>query len=279
MAFACFPGDGSEESGRTVKDVTPRDVRHAIDFLQNSHGNPCVPDPARYHGKTLSAVKVSDTKERYNIAMGVTDPIEPVNIPLDVYGLSPMASTMAFRLGLSWYIRRTSVAAENSNPFYRNKASNSVYSRWHTGDLRWLGHTTTLGPNGNIFHTTADQHVGSVVIYHGKGAALDPLHIIAFNSYHDAAFVAKEIPSREGLEKHWAAMKKDASNAAPMVSRLPSPFKLETKAGKVDFFCANPEVIAKVAQADGIWEEVVGSFGNVSTGLMSFFAKAAGRHT
>ncbi|KAK0655748.1 hypothetical protein B0T16DRAFT_17756 [Cercophora newfieldiana] len=328
VVFACDPGDGKEPSGRVVKDVAPRDVRHAVDFFTNNHNNPCIPYPDRFPiggelvekqqvqiepKKTddepsttepaakkpkkkknkkkpssltqeppkmefiLPAVKISDTKERYNRAMGVTNPIEPVTIPLINRDQPSWAVTAAFSLGLRWYLRQSSPVSVKSNPFVRDAKSGILYPRWHTGDLRWLGHTTGFEADGQIYCSTADHHVGSVVVFHGHGASIDPLHVLAFNGYLDAAYVAKETPSAEGLRAHWAAMKRDAEKLGmpKRIARVPGPYKMEEKGDRhgPDWVCELPHVLEEAVMAEGVWEEVVRDFGKTSAGLLDGFSK------
>jgi hypothetical protein len=234
---------------------------------------------------TICAIKISDIKERYNIAMGVTHPIDVVTIPVHVPKLTPSAITIAFRLGLNWYLRPTSHLSRQTNPKFFDPKTAQYQTRWYTGDLRWLGNTSCLSPSGNRpYHLTADQHVGSVVVFHGKGAPLDPLHIAAFNNYLDSVYISKGVPSREGLEAFWKDMKNDAKKLGiPMtIQRLASPGNLEEKyAAERDWVCADSarkEKIAEAAKGDQVWVEIVRDVGKLSEVVVHNFAAIANEH-
>ncbi|KAK4447670.1 hypothetical protein QBC34DRAFT_354692 [Podospora aff. communis PSN243] len=282
VVFACDPGTGVKGSCRAVKDVTPRDVRHTIDAFTKKKSAPKKIVPRATAPLTISAIKISDIKERYNIAMGVTHPIELVTIPVYVPGLASSASTMAFRLGLSWYVRQTSDMSRQTNPRSFDPKTAEYQTRWYTGDLRWLGSTTDLSPSGKRhYHLAADQHVGSVVVFHGKGAPLDPLHIAAFNNYLDSVYISKGVPTAEGLEAFWKDMKNDAKKLGipATIQRLASPGNLEEKyAAERDWACtysSRKENIIEAAKNDEVWVEIVKDVGKLNQAITHGFAVIA----
>jgi hypothetical protein len=64
----------------------------------------CVADPARYHEEVISGLRINDPKTDLNIAMGITGVFDSTKVPLSPVYSPDYVITMAFHLGLCWYV-------------------------------------------------------------------------------------------------------------------------------------------------------------------------------
>jgi hypothetical protein len=63
-----------------------------------------VADPAWYHGEVISGLRINDPKTELNIAMGLTAVFDETKVPLSPVYSPDYIITMAFHLGLRWYV-------------------------------------------------------------------------------------------------------------------------------------------------------------------------------
>jgi hypothetical protein len=96
-----------------IRDITPRDVSNIVRLLEMYDCN-CVADPARYGGEVISGLRINDPKAELMLSMGIKDVFHPATVPLDPFYNHDYVITMAFYLGLRWYI---SLFRREDNPF------------------------------------------------------------------------------------------------------------------------------------------------------------------
>jgi hypothetical protein len=84
-------------------DITARDINSIVRFLK-MRGCNAVADPALYNGEVISGLRINDRKGDLNIAMGVGTVFDATNVPLRPLQNTDYVITMAFSLGLRWYV-------------------------------------------------------------------------------------------------------------------------------------------------------------------------------
>ncbi|KAK3341498.1 hypothetical protein B0T25DRAFT_343825 [Lasiosphaeria hispida] len=238
-------------------DMSPRYVRHLADYLFNWDQNACIPFPKRAGVPMLPAIKLSDLADPFNVAMGITQNTQPVKVPRrePFSGVGGnMHITLAFLVGLTWYMRQASPrAVMASMELYKNSevylANLLRLPRWRGLELRWLGNCVSPYVNEDgAWEAMFEQPthlLGSAVVVHGKGAELHPLHLDALERYLDDAFEQKFFPTRDGFAAFWLRYTKECVSLGMMeAAKEPkSPYELEDEGGD-DILGGCTEIVA-----------------------------------
>ena len=96
----------------------------------------------------------------------------------------------------------------------------------------------------------------SVIILHGSGKPVDPLHLSAFNAFFDEVFKEMKEATRDGFVKFWAKYKQ---SQGALAASLPSPYKWEANnlVDRLGFY--NPTFVGDyVREAIAVvWNQIV----------------------
>ncbi|KAK0657966.1 hypothetical protein B0T16DRAFT_502923 [Cercophora newfieldiana] len=176
----------------TLRDITPRDVRHAIDYFRLNTRNPVLTDPTlRFPmSQRVIGLKLADTAQPMASGMGI--PIEPTITEIVAAASLPFAneglSALCHRLGLSWIFRD---AICHSTEF------DWLYDRDKSEDGKGKGKGTVLsGAFRGIYPAPEDIKKDStlklsslmesgdgIVVLHRTGNKMYPHHLRALIEY------------------------------------------------------------------------------------------------
>lgn len=242
IVFACIR---TAEGATRMADITPRDIRRVTAFFtMYREGNPCVHalSPS-YPFKSIRSLMITNVRDAYNKALGFPQEeidVQEVWTPLD----SPHSSypiSLAFGIGLSWYIRRIDTMETDGNRPSPGPKEGDNYRWLGTFNIRtltkWIRHITykdtelpQLDGRGQFTSKRVVIH-GSAVIFAGKRNFINHWHYWAFYNYMDKCRTERIVPSESGFKSFLAA------NCAGGVS----PYQAEEVLGSEDAFAREEE--------------------------------------
>lgn len=206
IVFACIR---TAEGATRMTDITPRDIRRVTAFFTMYRmGNPCVSFFKVYPYQLVMALMISNRQDKYNMKMGLNTAklaMQEIHMPLHSFH-SSYAISLAFAIGLPWYIRHVSpmeTDAEDPGASYSTKAFNCDTA------LRWTRHTTHMNfkalmkHRATSFESTRRFFTGSVVIFSGTLQYVSPFYILAFDCYMEECFNGDIMPSKTGFKSYW----------------------------------------------------------------------------
>jgi hypothetical protein len=142
---------------------------------------------------------------------------------------------------------------------------------WNNGRIRYVSYIYDIqkidqgGGEGSDQSNTNPPEYGpvlvhgafppSVIILHGSGNPVDPLHLSAFNAFFDEVLKEKKEATRDSFVKFWAKYKQ---SQGALAANLPSPYKWEGNnvIDKLGFY--NPAMVENfLREAIGaVWNQI-----------------------
>ncbi|KAK0731558.1 hypothetical protein B0H67DRAFT_549299 [Lasiosphaeris hirsuta] len=265
IAFASDDLECSSDTASAFVDMDPRYIRHVADFFYLWDQNACVPFPKRVRYPILPAMKLSDLSEPFNVAMGITETFQPVWVPEAAPFGGPQQNypmTLAFMVGLTWYIRQASPRAVMESMAAEKRGH--LPRRWKGPKLLWLGNCVALirkeEGDFDMRFLQSNHLVGSAIFVHGKGAALHHFHVDALDRYLDDVYKKRMAPTKEGFAEFWTRYVEKCVGLGIMeAGKEPkSPYELEE--GSEDILGCNTEYVASLIKTHPrqIWAGIVG---------------------
>lgn len=206
IVFAC---NRTAEGATRMADITPRDIRRVTAFFtMYREGNPCVSFFQVYPSQLVMAVMISDPQDKYNMEMGLNNPnvaMREIHMPLRSCH-SSYAISLAFVIGLPWYIRHISPMKNDAEG---TGVSGSTMAFNCDTALRWIRHTTHMDftaleiDQSTFFDSTRRFFTGSGIIFSGTLQYVSPWYILAFDCYMEECFNGDIMPSKTGFKDYW----------------------------------------------------------------------------
>lgn len=95
----------------------------------------------------------------------------------------------------------------------------------------------------------------SVIILHGSGNPVDPLHLSAFNAFFDEVFEKKKEATKDSFVKFWVKYKQ---SQGALAGSLPSPYKWEASnvIDRLGFY--DPDFVGNYVRAaiTEVWNDI-----------------------
>ncbi|RKU43804.1 hypothetical protein DL546_006097 [Coniochaeta pulveracea] len=203
-----------------------RDYRTFIYYIQNRRINPCVHDPYSVPCTVVPALRIVDVNDPFNRAMGLTEPTDRVFVR--VHHVNPaMVLTLAFLVGLPWYIRDGNTLEHVARP-------------WQGMDLRFFSRVTVCLPekgglvdeNGQALKEYCAQtydmaYSGFFVLLHNRDAPILEHHVLAFTKYLQFCVEGRLVPSKKDFQKYWNAYKAVKVQHGVSMDGMHSPYAMD----------------------------------------------------
>jgi hypothetical protein len=210
----------------TVVHSSLRDYRTFIYYIQNRRINPCVHDHDGIPCTVVPATRIVDLKDPFNQAMGITNPTDRVWAP--VRHMNPaMVWTLAFLVGLPWYIRDGNTLEHAARP-------------WQGMDLRFFSRVTVCLPNqGGLvdedgqalkeyYTQTYDMtYSGFFVIVHNRDMPILEHHVLALIKYLHFCVDDKLVPKKKDFQKYWNAYRTVKVEYGENMDKVHSPYEID----------------------------------------------------
>jgi hypothetical protein len=203
-----------------------RDYRTFIYYIQNRRINPCVHDPDSVPCTAVPATRIVDLQDPFNQAMGLTKPIDRVWVRL--HHMNPaMVWTLAFLVGLPWYIRDGNTLDHAARP-------------WQGMDLRFFSRVTVCLPNkggvvdedGQALKEFCEQtydmtYSGFFVVVHNRDMPILEHHVLALIKYLQFCVDDKLVPRKKDFQKYWNAYKAVKVEYGESMDSVHSPYEID----------------------------------------------------
>ncbi|OHF04133.1 hypothetical protein CORC01_00472 [Colletotrichum orchidophilum] len=218
---------------KSPRDVSVRDIRHAIDCHVLNASNPAISQPNRFilAGGMIRALKVNDLSDKWMEALGVSQQVEKVMIPKEHESFEAYPVSRLFHLGLRWYIR-TAIPI-GTQP---------------TGEIH-EDHEELL----DVFRETVSKlkHPSSFHLLQVCGNQIESAHLNALLEYLRLAKASNTPASENGFRKYWEYFKRKETDKGHPLDGIPSPYDLEN--GRAHD--ANSAVLVNMLQAFKSYEK------------------------
>ncbi|KAI1840214.1 hypothetical protein JX266_013581 [Neoarthrinium moseri] len=257
-------GDSSSQSnhGQVMgDDVNFRDFRHSVDAFQGWFLNYCIVNPVRYHRPVIPALLIhcDGCFLRFS-AFGALSPVQKVQVPVHILHefqafIEQEPATGPQQVGLEWFTRRFSPQREFVTQHINKTTLNNAIARYlvPTDGITNFRRNAALGMSPNCIDI-AKPLGGSTLLFDGRGAPIDPVHLYALNDFLASVeeYQPKDIPAINGkrdivprlwinhhehgagkgskpetaFKAFWSKWKKEKLERGVDLSEVPSPYDI-----------------------------------------------------
>lgn len=197
MIYTELPDPLSTSLTTKVLDVTPRDLRSAVDFFQSMKLNPCISNPSRYPTGAYDcemwpAIKINCDGDLMRFKTFLPEGqelprFESVQVPSKAFESVRHPSRLAQMLGLPWMVSKPLTNIGHSLVSGENKSA-----RWFTFVL-----DRKMAKFDPRWYDVYDPSCGTIIVNHATGAPLHPLHVEWLDAYMTDIRVTNRMPDVE----------------------------------------------------------------------------------